>query len=163
MWIRRAHDSTSSKASCSLPGAEPSSPCDGWGRVRAGDAARLPRITGICGKGGKTSFTKVKLCRTGKLNRTICRIGIFFLPFFEIKTWVCVWDIWLSEATALGFLLFFSLVGWCHVLTCFNDLKGITICCNVQPYNKPYQAPYGVSVTGTRTWCFFALFFPPFF
>lgn len=26
---------------------------------------------------GKKSFSRVKLCRTGKLNRTICRIGNF--------------------------------------------------------------------------------------
>lgn len=60
--------------------------------VRMDDAAaRLARIMGDLRKGGKTSFTKVKLCRTGKLNRTICRIEIFFFtfPFLELKPLVC--------------------------------------------------------------------------
>lgn len=97
MWISGAHDSTSSKASCSLPGAWTKwTGEDGRGRVM------LPGFRGLrgdLGKGGKTSFTKVKLCRTGKLNRTICRIGIFFS--FPLLKNLCVWDIWLLGSPLL--------------------------------------------------------------
>lgn len=65
-------------------------------------AARLPRIMGIY-RGGK-SLTKVKLRRTGKLNRTICRIG----NFFGIKN---VRDKTAVAGCSLFFVFFFFF--WC--------------------------------------------------
>ncbi len=74
-------------------------------------AARLLRI--MRDLQGKKSSTKVKLCRTGKLNRTICRIGNFFGTkniAWETKTRVCLCfclSIWVKK------WLFMSLLTFC--------------------------------------------------
>lgn len=59
---------------------EPSTPRD---RGEDGCCCEASEDYGDLQKGGKTSFTKVKLCRTAKLNRTICRIGIFYIYIYK--------------------------------------------------------------------------------
>lgn len=75
MWIRRAHDIQSVMFTSSITFGLNQAPAERG--VRTDAAARLPRIMGIYG-GEKKTFAKVKLYRAGKLNRTICRIEIFF-------------------------------------------------------------------------------------
>lgn len=55
---------------------------------KRGEAVMLQRgFRGLGDLQGKKSFTKVKLCRTGKLNRTICRIGNFFGIAWDKELW----------------------------------------------------------------------------
>lgn len=122
--------------------------------VRTDVAAMLPRIMGIYG-GEKKSFTKVKLYRTGKLNRTICRIG----NFLESKT-LRERQIAVVGCFFVCFVLFFVSLRWhwcgkcspVFMLTFFMALER-TMCYNSWSYYKPNQALNGgiiVSVTDSQ-------------